>query len=106
MPTPTHVFAEVAARHGGVDPRNAQAVQDWYEKTLPTLPGPQAEAILEELLTREGLEEEHEGPRRYPDRAAVPALDDAPPAREPMLAAVWWMLRDRLRRLRQPVKRD
>jgi hypothetical protein len=106
MPTPTRVFAEVAARHGGVNPRDAGAVLEWYEKTLPTLPGAQAEAILEELLEQEGLEEEHEAPRRYPDRAAVPALDEALPAREPMLAALWWALLARLRRPRQPVTRD
>jgi hypothetical protein len=106
MPTPTHVFAEVAARHGGVDPRDAEAVLAWYEKTLPTLPGPQAEAILEELLAREGLEEERGGPRRYPDRAATPALDEALPVREPMLAALWWGLLRGLRRLRQRVIRD
>ena len=106
MPTPTRVFAEVAARHGGVDPRDAEAVLAWYEKTLPTLPGPQAEAILEELLAREGSEEEGSGPRRYPDRAATPALDEALPAREPMLAALWWALLGGLRWLRRGFTRD
>jgi len=105
MPTPTRVFAEVAARHGGVDPANADAVLEWLEKTLPTLPGPQAEAILEELLARDGLEEERGAPRRYPDRAAVPSLDESLPEREPLLAALWWLLHRRLRRRRQPVSR-
>jgi hypothetical protein len=98
MPTPTRVFAEVAARHGGVDPRDAEAIQEWFEKILPTLPGPQAEAILEELMAAEGLEEERAGSRRYPDRAAIPALAEALPASEPLLAALWWALLSRLRR--------
>ena len=35
MPTPTHVFADVAATYGGVDAGDMEAVQRWYEETLP-----------------------------------------------------------------------
>ena len=75
-------------------------------RSPPTPSGPQAEAILEELLAREGFEEERIGPRRYPDRAATPALDEALPVREPILAALWWMLLGRLRWLRRAFVRD
>jgi hypothetical protein len=72
-----------------VDPRDSEAVEAWYQKTLPTLPAAEAEAIIEELVAGEGLEEERGGPRRYPDRRTTPALGEALPAREPMLAALF-----------------
>jgi hypothetical protein len=96
MPTPTHVFAEVAAKHGGVDAGDMEAVQRWYEETLPSLPAEKIEEILDELLSREGLRSEGDGPRVYPKTAPLPTLDQAAPVPLPLLAAGW---REFLRRL-------
>lgn len=96
MPTPTRAFAEVAAKHGGVDPDDMGAVQRWYEETLPTLPPEMAEEILEELLSSEKLEVTVKSPRVYPTEAPLPTLDQAFPAPLPLLAA---RRREFLRRL-------
>jgi hypothetical protein len=100
MPTPNRVFAEVAARVGGVDPEDMEAVVEWYESTLPTLPPEQIEQLLAELLDREGLETGPAAPCRYPETAPLPRLDESPPAAEPRLAVLWGALRHHLRRLR------
>jgi len=47
MPTPTHVFAEVAAKYGAVDAGDMEAVQRWYEETLPSLPSKKIEEVLD-----------------------------------------------------------
>ena len=96
MPTPTHVFAEVAAKNGGVDAGDMEAVQRWYEETLPALPAEKIEEILDGLLSREGLRSEGDGPRVYPKAAPLPTLDQAAPVPLPLLAAGW---REFLRRL-------
>jgi hypothetical protein len=96
MPTPTRAFAELAAKHGGVDPDDMEAVQRWYEETVPTLSPAMIEKILEELLSSERLEVKGESPRVYPADAPLPALDQAPPVPLPLLAAGW---REFLRRL-------
>jgi len=100
MPTPTRVFAEVAARVGGVDPEDTEAVVEWYESTLPTLPPEQIEEVLVELLDREGLEAGPAPSCRYPESAPLPRLDDSPPVGEPRLAVLWWALRRLRTRLR------
>lgn len=100
MPTPTRVFAEVAARFGSVDPEDMGAVVEWYESTLPTLPPERAEEVLAELLGRERLEAGPAAPCRYPESAPLPRLDDSPPVAEPRLAVLWWALRRLRWRLR------
>jgi hypothetical protein len=98
MPTPTYVFAEEAARYGGVDAGDMEAVQHWYEETLPSLPPQKIEEILDELMGREGLRSEGDGPRVYPKAAPLPTLDQAAPVPLPLLAGGW---REFLRRLLQ-----
>jgi hypothetical protein len=98
MPTLTYVFAEVAAKYGGVDAGDMEAVQQWYEETLPSLPPQKIEEILDELLSREGLRSEGDGPRVYPKTAPLPTLDQAAPVPLPLLAGGW---RKFLRRLLQ-----
>jgi len=53
MPTPMHVFREIAARHG-VDPKDEGAVTAWYEHNLPALPQHERQAIFQEILSRDG----------------------------------------------------
>ena len=98
MPTPTYVFAEVAAKYGGVDSGDMEAVQHWYEETLPSLPAEKIERILDELVSREGLRSEGDRPRVYPKTAPLPTLDQAVPVPLPLLAGGW---REFLRRLLQ-----
>lgn len=96
MPTPTRAFAELAAKHGDVDPDDMGAVQRWYEETVPTLSPTKIEEILEELLSSERLDVKGESPLVYPADAPLPTLDQAPPVPLPLYAAGW---REFLRRL-------
>ena len=96
MPTPTYVFAQVAAKYGGVDAGDMEAVQHWYEETLPSLSLKKIHEVLDELLSREGLRSGGDGPRVYPKTAPLPTLDQAAPVPLPLLAAGW---REFLRRL-------
>jgi len=96
MPTQTQVFAELAATFGGVDPSDLEAVQHWYDETLPTLPASTIEDVLNELVKREGFSNDDGYARAYPDKAPLPTLDQAPPVPLPLLAAGW---REFLRRL-------
>ena len=95
MPTPTDVFIEIAARHGGVDPEDLVAVQRWYEHELEKLPEETIDLILDELLSHEGTRSKSPTPRCYPDNAPLPELDDCPPAEIPV-AARWLALLRRL----------
>jgi len=97
MPTPVQAFAEVAARHGDVDPGDLAAVQRFYRETLPTLEPAAILTILEELLAREGSSEGRGPEPFHPGEAALPSLRGAPPMRLPLLACGW---REMLRRLR------
>ena len=96
MPTPTYVFAEVAAKYGGVDAGDMEAVQRWYEETLPSLPAEKIEEILDELRAGERLEAKGECPHVYPKTAPLPTPDQAASVPLPVLAAGW---REFLRRL-------
>ena len=101
MPTPTRVFAQVAARYGGVDPGDMEAVRDWYEKELQGLSAEQIEAVLSELLSDEGVEAGPEPPPQYPEAVPPPTLDESPPVADPKLATVLHEITRRLRRLRR-----
>ena len=90
MPTPTQVYAEVAATYGNVDPADLGAVQRWYEEDLPDLPGATIERVLDELLSRGGFSSPATAAERnYPVRAPLPSLGQSKPARPPILAAGW-----------------
>ena len=97
MPTPTHVFAELAATYGNVDATDSVAVQRWYEDELPRLPAATIEEVLEELAAREGatpsaLDAQH----NYPARVPLPTLGQSKPVPLPLLAAGWRALFRRL----------
>ncbi len=98
MPTSTEVFADVAARFGDVDPQDPDAVRQWYETKIPTLPPAQIDEILDELLQKEGTGA-HSLPRTYPPAAPPPTLDEAPPAPLPLFFVVF--LRNLLALLRR-----
>jgi hypothetical protein len=90
MPTPTHVFAEVAATHGNVDPGDIDAVQRWYENELPLLPAATIEEILEELASQEGSAPvAADSKHSYPSGAPLPSLGQSKPVPLPLLAAGW-----------------
>lgn len=80
MPTPTGAFLNVAARYGGVDPTDIEAVQLWFSDVLPTLPPGTIEEILEELLQHDGASDDQATPRVYPKGAPLPSLSSSPPA--------------------------
>lgn len=99
MPTPTSAFVDVAARYGGVDPADTEAVQHWFNEVLPTLPPDTLEEILEDLLEHEGegsSAEREESARTYPQGVPLPSLDSSPAAAVPLLAAGWRELLSRL----------
>ena len=79
MPTPTQVFYDVAARHGKVDPSDAEALQRWFTEVLPALPNEQIEEILEVLLSHDGSQAARAESRSYPRNVPLPSLEDSPP---------------------------
>jgi hypothetical protein len=89
MPTPTDVFAQLAAKYGDVDPSDIEAVQHWYEKVLPTLVPGTIETVLSELISQDGPAETTQAPHSYPDKAPLPTLEQSPPVALPMLASGW-----------------
>ena len=97
MPTPTHVFAELAATYGNVDATDSVAVQRWYEDELPRLPAATIEEVLEELAAQEGAAPSAvDAQRSYPARAPLPTLGQSKPVPLPLLAAGWRALFRRL----------
>ena len=94
MPTPTEVFAELAARYGGVDANDAEAVQRWFAEEVPRMPHEKLEELLEELLRREGATVVGVVRQTYPAESRIPALSVTPPATLPLLAvglrATFW----------------
>ena len=44
-------LARIAASHGGVDPKNPEAVDDFFQRVGPTLPRQRQQAMLDEALT-------------------------------------------------------
>ncbi len=79
MPTPTQAFLDVAARHGKVDPADAETVQHWFTEVLPTLPQREIAEILEELLAHNGTHAAGPVVRSYPKNVSLPSLEDSPP---------------------------
>ena len=107
MPTPTRAFADMAFKHGGVNPDDLEAVQHWYERVLPTLPPKTVEKVLEGLLENETLDLKDEPRRVYPEITRLPSLEEAPPVPLPLLAAGWGeFLRRLLRRHKPPGQSD
>ena len=98
MPTPFDAFARAAAEHGGVDPNDVDAVQGWYAETVPTLPPERLEALLEDLLSRDGDPADRPLRPSYPGKTPLPRLEASPPAPLPLLAAGWLALIKRLAR--------
>lgn len=86
MPTPVSAFLDVAARHGGVDPEDLEAVEQWYLKVVPGLPPGEVDTILEALLAEDALPDTKEIVARYPSNAPVPSLSASPEAKTPGLA--------------------
>jgi hypothetical protein len=81
MATPVHVFVEVAAKHGDVDPTDMAAVQRWYMKTLPMLRAETIRAVVEELIERDGEAPKGTYEPTYPETAPLRPLSASPPAR-------------------------
>ena len=92
MPSPTVVFARLAARLGGVDPTDRDAVVRWYREELPNLSPLEVEACWRTLLDSDLTEEEADDEAFYaePDAVPLPRLRDTPPTRIPPLARLWW----------------
>ena len=100
MPTPTGSFYDIAARYGGIDPRDTEAVQRWFMETLPTLPPSKIEEVLEALLQGDGPTDVKQPARSYPQGVPLPSLSGSPAAPTPLLACGWRELLNRLTRLR------
>ena len=80
MPTPIHVFARIAARLGGVDPSDMDAVQRWYQDALQELALDRLDEVLEELLAAIGEPERDPPTPVYPETPPLPTLDESPAA--------------------------
>ena len=89
MPTPIHVFAEIAATYGNVNPDDADAVQKWYIETLPTFKPELIDEILEALLRHDGTKPIPSAEKPYPIDVPLPSLKDSIPAKSPILRTVF-----------------
>jgi hypothetical protein len=96
MPTPPHVFADIAATYGNVNPNDSAAVQKWYIETLPTLKPERIDEILEVLLRHDGGKPTASGEKSYPVSVPLPLLNDSPPANLPILRAVIEVFNNRI----------
>jgi len=54
MPTPMHVYADIAKRYGRIDPNDQSAVRNFFRQTLPRKSESIKEEIFKELLARDG----------------------------------------------------
>lgn len=86
MPTPVTAFADAAAKYGGVDPDDIEAVQHWFIKELPKQPPDVIEQVLHDLLDQDGAAPNRKIPPAYPHRAPLPSLASSPHATSPLLA--------------------
>jgi hypothetical protein len=102
MPTPTTAFTDAAAKYGGVDPDDIEAVQSWFAEELPTLSVDIIENVLRDLLAQDGAVSGREIVPVYPERAPLPSLGASPAVTTPLLAEDWKrLLRRALARLRR-----
>ena len=102
MPTPTTAFADAAAKYGGVDPDDIEAVQSWFAEELPTLSIQIIEQVIRDLLAQDGAVSGREIIPVYPERAPLPSLGASPAVTTPLLAEDWRrLLRRALARLRR-----
>ena len=99
MPTPTQDFATIAGKYGNVDPQDPEAVVRWFSETLPRMAPEQIEAVLEDLLSRDGREPTTAESRTYPSGIPLPTLSTSPHAPIPLLAGDWKRILKRLRKL-------
>lgn len=106
MPTPIRYFAEIAAKYGDVDPDDADAVQDWFMTTLPSLKSEQIDEILEEILRHDGAESTPADEKSYPLGVPLPLLKDSPPAALPLLAVAVDLFLKKFWRRFSPKKRN
>ena len=88
MPTPPHVFTEIAATYGNVNPEDTAAVQRWYTETLPNLPPELIDEILEALLRQDGIKPITAVEKSYPVDIPLPLLNESPPADLPILRSL------------------
>ena len=103
MPTPITAFADAAAHYGDVDPSDIEAVQKWFAEELPKLSPDVIEAVLRQLLSRDGEAPDREMVPVYPRPAPIPSLGASPPVASPLLAEGWKRIVTRLfARLRRP----
>ena len=101
MTTPTTAFADAAAKYGGVDPDDIEAVQEWFAEELPTLSVHVIEKVVHDLLAQDGAVTDREIIPVYPERAPLPSLGASPAVSTPLLAEDWRrLLRRALARLR------
>ena len=96
MPTPTTAFADAAAKYGGVDPDDIEAVQRWFAEELPKLSTEVIEQVLHDLLSEDGRSPPREIVAIYPERASLPSLRSSPSVDLPPLADDWKRLLRRL----------
>jgi hypothetical protein len=102
MSTPTTAFADAAAKYGGVDPDDIQAVQNWFAEELPALSVDTIEKVIHDLLAQDGAVSSREIIPVYPERAPLPSLGASPAVSTPLLAEDWRrLLRRALARLRR-----
>lgn len=96
MPTPITAFADAAAHYGDVDPSDIEAVQKWFAEELPKLSPDVIEAVLRQLLSRDGEAPDREMNPVYPKRAPLPSLGASPQVVSPLLAEDWKRILTRL----------
>jgi hypothetical protein len=92
MATAYQFFAELSARHGGVDRTDPEAVTAFYTDTLETLPVKTIETVLGELLECEMESDTEEVKPWYPAPVGLPRGRHSTPVPLPMLLRAWGLL--------------
>lgn len=86
MPTSMHVWDEIAKRYISSDDPDSEELNKFWEEGLGVLSDEEAQAIFEELLSREGEQppEDWEAkPRKYAQGHPIPKLSDLEMLDEP-----------------------